>query len=88
MIDKFIRWLFTPRASLGYDEHEDDAWKELELRGYAICEHANGKWYCFTDNNVKASDWFVKKSYEERVRHRRAWAIQELARILKLEDEE
>lgn len=91
MIIKILRWLFSPRraACMKDDryEHEDDAWRELERRGYAICEHSNGKAYCFTDNGVKASGWFRSDSLEAKRRKIREWSNEELARVLKLESE-
>jgi hypothetical protein len=60
-------------------EHEDDAWKELQRRGYAVLEH-NGQ-YCITDCGEEASPWFVSDSLEARVRNIRAWANDELAII-------
>ena len=51
MIGRFFRWLFSPRVSLGYDEHEDDDWRQLENMGYAVLWSSVWKnKYCFTDN--------------------------------------
>lgn len=92
MIIKILRWLFSPRpaACMKDDryEGEDDAWGELERRGYSICMHSNGRAYCFTDNGVKASGWFLSDSFESKQRKIREWSNTELARVLKLEQEE
>lgn len=92
MINKLLRWLSSSRQSpIMRDnryEHEDDAWRELQRRGYAVCEHSNGKAYCFTDNGVKASGWFRSDSLEAKRRKIREWSNAELARVLKLESEE
>lgn len=86
MTTKLLQWLFSPRASLGYDEHEDDDWNELARRGYAALHSSTRKnRYCFTDCGVIASSWFTCESFEEMQRIRRRWAKEELERVLRIE---
>lgn len=91
MITKLIQWLFAPRASLGYDEHEEDAWDELAKRGYTMqrvkfnTDKPGLSSYRMLDNNIPCSEWMHNLTEQESRIARRVWAVDELARVRRIE---
>lgn len=89
MTTKLLQWLFSPRKPIMRGspyEGEDDAWGELERRGYSVLLGSQPNTFAFLDNGVLAcEEWFTCESYEEMIRIRRRWAKEELEIVLRLE---